>query len=85
MLDSSGVSVDGVRLAEPYVLEHGGAGGSFRVPDAAYFVLGDNRARSSDSRSWGQPFVARAAIEGRLIHFSRDSRPRQITRHRTSR
>jgi signal peptidase I len=73
VVDSRGVSVDGVRLAEPYVLGHGGAGGSFSVPDGAYLVLGDNRARSSDSRSWRQPFVARAAIEGRLIRFSRDT------------
>ena len=67
VVDSRGVSVDGVRLAEPYVLANGGAGGSFSVPGGAYLVLGDNRARSSDSRSWRQPFVARAAIEGRLI------------------
>jgi signal peptidase I len=73
MVDSRGVSVDGVRLAEAYVLGHGGAGGSFPVPDGAYLVLGDNRARSSDSRFWHQPFVARAAIEGRLIRFSQDT------------
>ena len=71
VVDGRGISVDGVRLAEPYVLGHGGAGGSFSVPDGAYLVLGDNRARSSDSRSWRQPFVARAAIEGRWVrHLS---------------
>lgn len=73
VVDSRGVSVDGVRLAEPYVLVNGGPGGSFSVPDGAYLVLGDNRARSSDSRSWRQPFVARSAIEGRLIRFSLDA------------
>lgn len=73
VVDSRGVSVDGVPLAEPYVLVHGGAGGSFPVPDGAYLVLGDNRARSSDSRSWRQPFVARSAIEGLWIRLSRDS------------
>jgi signal peptidase I len=67
VVDSRGVSVDGARLAEPYVSGHGGAGGSFPVPDGAFLVLGDNRARSSDSRSWRQPFVARSTIEGRLV------------------
>lgn len=73
VVDSRGVFVDGLRLAEPQVLVHGGAVGSFSVPDAAYLVLGDNRARSSDSRSWRQPFVARSAIEGRWIRLSRGS------------
>lgn len=72
-VDSRGISVDGVPLAEPYVLVNGGAGGSFSVPDGAYLVLGDNRARSSDSRSWRRPFVARSAIEGLWIRLSRDS------------
>lgn len=67
IVDGRGVRVDGVPLAEPYVLGNGGAAGSFPVPDGAYLVLGDNRARSRDSRSWRQPFVARTAIEGRVI------------------
>lgn len=71
VVDSRGVSVDGVRLAESYVLVHGGAEGSFSVPDGAYLAFGDNRARSSDSRSWRQPFAARSAIEGRWIRVSR--------------
>ena len=78
VVDSRGVSVAGVRLAEPYVLVNSGAGGSFSVPDGAYLVLGDNRGRSSDSRSWRQPFVARSAIEGRWIRLSRDSLAGQL-------
>ncbi len=67
VVDGWGVRVNGLRLAEPYVLGNGGPGGSFSVPGGAYLMLGDNRTRSNDSRSWRQPFVPRAAIEGRLI------------------
>jgi signal peptidase I len=70
VVDRRGVSVDGVPLAEPYVAVHGAATGSFPVPEGAYLVLGDNRARSSDSRSWRQPFAARSAIEGRWVRLS---------------
>ncbi len=74
VVDSRGVSVDGIRLVEPYGLVHGGPGGSFSVPDGAYLVLGDNRARSGDSRSWLQPFVAGSTIEGRWVHTPHDAR-----------
>jgi signal peptidase I len=45
-------------------------GGELLVPPDHYFVLGDNRDRSLDSRYWG--FVDRAAIMGKpmLIYWS---------------
>ena len=44
--------------------------GELTAPPDGYFVLGDNRNNSRDSRYWG--FVQRARIEGRpfLIYFS---------------
>ena len=44
-----------------------------KVPPDSYFVMGDNRNNSQDSRYWG--FVKRDKIKGRafLIYWSWDS------------
>jgi signal peptidase I len=49
--------------------------GELIVPENSYFVLGDNRDNSDDSRYWG--FVPRANIVGRplLIYFSLSPAP----------
>ncbi len=64
------VIVDGVTLREPYVApQNQGNPYAFKVinnlviPPNDYFVLGDNRGGSSDSRNWG--FVPRANIIGK--------------------
>jgi signal peptidase I len=57
--------IGGYTVPEPYVLRIAATGAipSQVVPSESYFVLGDNRDDSIDSRSWG--FVPRSAIVGR--------------------
>jgi len=60
------VFINGERLSEPYlqpVYRSGESGSWGRSPSDGYFVLGDNRARSCDSRRWGT--VPRDSIIGR--------------------
>lgn len=40
---------------------------TFVVPDNAYFVLGDNRENSYDSRYWENPYISKDEICGELI------------------
>jgi signal peptidase I len=64
---SGDVFIDGIRLNERY-LASGGRGtesGEWpRSPQNGYFVLGDNRTMSCDSRRWGT--VPRRSIIGRV-------------------
>lgn len=39
----------------------------YQVPDNKYFVLGDNRENSDDSRLWSDPYVDRKDIIGKVI------------------
>ena len=62
------IFVNGRRLVEPYVdasLRGRRDGTWARVPPGHYFVLGDNRTHSCDSRTWG--VVPRSSLIGPVM------------------
>jgi signal peptidase I len=79
------VLIDGKQLDEPYVSQSlesetapGDSPGSTLVPPGSYFVLGDNRPNSNDSRFFGT--IPRESVQGRAttIYFSMDPGTRKI-------
>jgi signal peptidase I len=91
------VYINGQPLDEPYVhfLEPASTSqevtsfdvreryGPVRVPGGQYFVMGDNRDNSQDSRYWG--FLPRSYIKGRalMIYWSYDAGPDQYSQDGT--
>lgn len=58
-----------IPLSEPYITSETPLGnfGPYKIPKNHYFVLGDNRNDSKDSRYWENKFVAKNKILGKVI------------------
>ena len=56
---------EGFTLEEPYIKDKGGSNKELVLKEKEYFVMGDNRGASSDSRSWGP--VHRKFLIGRAF------------------
>jgi signal peptidase I len=63
------VYIDGKKLIEPYIkADRRDAGTSYpprKIPDGMYFMMGDNRTQSCDSREWGS--VPRGNLIGEVF------------------
>lgn len=62
------VYINNEPLEEDYVINNDlNEYGPYIVPENQYFVLGDNRSESNDSRFWNNHFVSEEDIEGKVL------------------
>lgn len=62
-INGSGLPLDEPYLKEEWVRNTGPY--EFKVPENSYFMMGDNRNDSLDSRYWNNPYVAREKVIGK--------------------
>ena len=62
------VYIDGNPIEEPYLKEEmQGAYGPYEVPEGCYFMLGDNRNSSADSRRWKNTYLKEEDIMAKVL------------------
>lgn len=62
------VYIDGKALDEEYVKEKINSDfGPYEIPEDSYFMMGDNRNRSLDSRGWNNKYLKKEKIRGKAI------------------
>lgn len=62
------VLINGEVLDEPYIREQTeGNFGPYTVPEGHYFMMGDNRNQSLDSRYWTNTYVPEDEILGKVV------------------
>ena len=65
------VYVNGEKIDEPYLKEQhvtvSPNATSYTVPEDCYFMLGDNRENSKDSRYWAEPYVQKKKILAKVL------------------
>lgn len=67
LIKDGSVYINGKKLSEPYLtVTTEGDFGPYKVPAGEYFVMGDNRNNSFDSRYWQNHYVPKANIIGRI-------------------
>ena len=69
-ITSEHVYINGKALDEPYLKENNielGLRDYGIVPDGCYFMLGDNRNNSRDSRFWDDPFIDGKSVKAKLL------------------
>lgn len=62
------VFINGEQIEEPYLKEEAyGSFGPYTVPEGHYFMMGDNRNSSDDSRMWDNTYLSEDAIKGEAV------------------